>query len=217
MKKILIIGLSLLILAGCTSKGKEPDKVVPNENEGGQVTEVFEANPEFTMMATITTNQGVIKAELYQDLAPETVNNFATLANSGFYDGVIFHRVISGFMIQGGDPDGRGTGGPGYNIKGEFAVNGHKNLLRHDRGVLSMARTNDVNGAGSQFFIMHADSPHLDGNYAAFGKVVEGLDVVDKIAAVTTAAGDVPTEPMIIENITVDVNGLDISDFTKLK
>ena len=128
-------------------------------------------------------NGGVMKAELYPEIAPNTVNNFISLVKQGFYDGVIFHRVIPGFMIQGGDPKGVGVGGPGYTIHGEFAANGFKNDLKHDRGVLSMARTMAPNSAGSQFFIMHEDSPHLDGQYAAFGKVIEGIEVVDKICS----------------------------------
>ena len=144
---------------------------------------------------------GTIKAELYPEIAPNTVNNFISLINKGYYDGVIFHRVIPGFMIQGGDPKGTGTGGPGYSIKGEFTRNGFKNDLKHDRGVLSMARTMMPNSAGSQFFIMHKNSPHLDGQYAAFGKVVAGMDVVDKIAAVCTDWNDKPTTPVKMKTV----------------
>ena len=135
---------------------------------------------------------GVFKAELYPEIAPNTVNNFVSLVSKGFYDGLIFHRVISGFMIQGGDPKGSGSGGPGYCIKGEFSANGFKNDLKHEKGVLSMARTMAPNSAGSQFFVMHEFSPHLDGQYAAFGKVIEGIDVVDKIASVRTDFNDRP-------------------------
>ena len=134
-------------------------------------------------------NGDVMKAELYPEIAPNTVNNFISLVNKGFYDGVIFHRVIRGFMIQGGDPQGTGVGGPGYSIKGEFSYNGFANDLKHTKGVLSMARTMEPNSAGSQFFIMHETSPHLDGQYAAFGKVVEGEDIIDKIAAVFILQG----------------------------
>ena len=148
--------------------------------------------------------QGVIKAELYPEIAPNTVNNFLSLINKGFYDGLIFHRVIAGFMIQGGDPDGVGTGGPGYSIKGEFAQNGFTNDLRHTAGVLSMARSMMPDSAGSQFFIMHKDAPHLDGAYAAFGKVTEGQDVVDKIATVDTDYSDAPMEPQMMIKVTVD-------------
>ena len=151
---------------------------------------------------------GRITAELLPEFAPNTVANFVTLAASGFYDGLIFHRVIPGFMIQGGDPTGTGMGGPGYSIKGEFAQNGHSdNTLRHARGVLSMARSMMPNSAGSQFFIMHADAPHLDGAYAAFGRVTEGLDVVDRIATAPTNAADRPVKDQRIKRMTVDTKG----------
>lgn len=153
---------------------------------------------------------GIIKAELYPEKAPNTVNNFVTLAKSGFYDGLIFHRVIAGFMIQGGDPAGVGTGGPGYAIKGEFALNGFKkNDIKHLRGVLSMARAMNPDSAGSQFFIMHQNASHLDGQYAAFGKVIEGMEVVDKIASVKTDWNDKPKTPQIIKKITVETFGVD--------
>ena len=161
-------------------------------------------------VVTITmTNGDVMKAELYPEIAPNTVNNFISLVQKGFYDGLIFHRVISGFMIQGGDPQGTGMGGPGYSIKGEFAMNGVRNDLKHTRGVLSMARSMMPNSAGSQFFIMHANAPHLDGQYAAFGKVVEGLDVVDKIASVRTGWQDKPVEEQKIQSMTVETFGVD--------
>ena len=150
-------------------------------------------------------NGGVITAELYPELAPNTVANFVNLVESGFYDGLIFHRVIPGFLIQGGDPQGTGMGGPGYSIKGEFARNGFReNNLRHTRGVLSMARSMMPNSAGSQFFIMHADAPHLDGDYAAFGKVTDGMDVVDRIASVRTGMQDRPVVEQKIARATVD-------------
>ena len=153
-------------------------------------------------------NGKTITAELYPEIAPNTVANFVTLVQSGFYDGVIFHRVIPGFMIQGGDPQGTGMGGPGYTIMGEFARNGFKqNNLRHTRGVLSMARTMMPNSAGSQFFIMHADAPHLDGEYAAFGKVTEGMDAVDEIAAARTGRQDRPVTDQRIARATVDTFG----------
>ena len=159
-------------------------------------------------VVTITmTNGDVMKAELYPEIAPNTVTNFISLVQKGFYDGLIFHRVISGFMIQGGDPQGTGMGGPGYSIKGEFAMNGVRNDLKHTRGVLSMARSMMPNSAGSQFFIMHANAPHLDGQYAAFGKVVEGLDVVDKIASVRTGWQDKPVEEQKIQSMTVELFG----------
>ena len=162
------------------------------------------ANPVVTITMT---NGDVMKAELYPEIAPNTVNNFISLVQKGFYDGLIFHRVISGFMIQGGDPQGTGMGGPGYSIKGEFAMNGVRNDLKHTRGVLSMARSIMLNSAGSQFFIMHANAPHLDGQYAAFGKVVEGLDVVDKIASVRTGWQDKPVEEQKIQSMTVELFG----------
>ena len=152
-------------------------------------------------------NGDVMRAELYPDIAPNTVNNFVSLVNKGFYDGIIFHRVIRGFMIQGGDPTGTGMGGPGYSIKGEFAANGFKNDLKHDKGVLSMARAMAPDSAGSQFFIMHEKAPHLDGQYAAFGKVIEGLDVVDKIACVRTDYSDRPTEEQKIAKMSVETFG----------
>ena len=153
-------------------------------------------------------NGKTITAELYPEIAPNTVANFVSLIQSGFYDGVIFHRVIPGFMIQGGDPQGTGMGGPGYTIKGEFARNGFKdNNLRHTRGVLSMARTMMPNSAGSQFFIMHADAPHLDGEYAAFGKVTDGLDTVDEIAATRTGRQDRPVADQRMRKVTVDTFG----------
>lgn len=154
---------------------------------------------------TITMTSGkVIKAELYPEIAPNTVNNFISLAKKGYYDGLIFHRVIKGFMIQGGCPEGSGMGGPGYGIKGEFKMNGFDNQLKHDAGVLSMARSQMPNSAGSQFFIMHKNSPHLDGSYAAFGKVIEGQDIVDEIAETRTGAMDRPVEDQKIQSMTVE-------------
>ena len=152
---------------------------------------------------------GTIKAELYPEIAPNTVNNFISLINKGYYDGVIFHRVIPGFMIQGGDPKGTGTGGPGFSIKGEFTRNGFKNDLKHDRGVLSMARTMMPNSAGSQFFIMHKNSPHLDGQYAAFGKVLEGMEVVDAIANTRRGSNDKPLTPQVMKKVTVETFGVE--------
>ncbi len=152
-------------------------------------------------------NSDIVKAELYPETAPNTVNNFISLINKKFYDGLIFHRVIKGFMIQGGCPNGTGTGGPGYSIKGEFSGNGFKNDLKHDEGVLSMARAMSPNSAGSQFFIMHKKSPHLDGQYAAFGKVTEGLDVVNKIANAKTDYSDRPAEDVRLKKVTVETFG----------
>ena len=161
-------------------------------------------------------NGDVMKAELYPEIAPNTVNNFISLIKKGFYDGLIFHRVISGFMIQGGDPKGIGVGGPGYGIKGEFLQNGFKNELKHSRGVLSMARSGNPNSAGSQFFIMHEDSPHLDGGYAAFGKLIEGIEVVDKICSVRTDWNDKPRIPQVMKKVTVETFGVDYPEPEKV-
>lgn len=152
-------------------------------------------------------NGDIIKAELYPETAPNTVNNFISLVQKNFYDGLIFHRVIKGFMIQGGDPEGTGMGGPGYGIKGEFAENGFENNLKHSAGVLSMARSMMPDSAGSQFFIMHKDAPHLDGAYAAFGKVIEGMEAVDKIAETATDYSDRPLEDQIMKSVTVETFG----------
>ena len=160
-------------------------------------------NPVITMKTTA----GTITAELYPEVAPITVNNFISLINKGFYNGLIFHRVINGFMIQGGDPDGIGTGGPGYHIRGEFAQNGYENNLKHTAGVLSMARSMMPNSAGSQFFIMHKAAPHLDGAYAAFGKIIEGMDIVNKIAETDTDYSDRPLEEQKMKKVTVETFG----------
>lgn len=164
------------------------------------------ANPVVTI---IMENGDVMKAELYPEVAPNTVNNFISLVKKGYYDGLIFHRVIRGFMIQGGCPQGTGMGGPGYSIKGEFSQNGFKNDLKHTEGVLSMARSIMPNSAGSQFFIMHKDAPHLDGAYAAFGKVTEGMDVVNKIAEERTDYSDRPLKTQKIKSMTVDTFGVE--------
>ena len=160
-------------------------------------------------VVTFTMENGdVIKAELYPDIAPVSVNNFISLINKNFYDGLIFHRVIRGFMIQGGDPEGTGMGGPGYSIKGEFAANGFENNLKHTEGVLSMARSMMPDSAGSQFFIMHKNAPHLDGSYAAFGKVIEGMENVNKIAETPTDYSDRPLEAQRIKSVTVETFGV---------
>ena len=207
MKKRLYQCIALLLpllLVGCGKKAAPEEDTMNAQNP----------------IATITMEDGgVIKLELYPEIAPNTVKNFIHLANSGFYDGVIFHRVIEGFMIQGGDPDGRGTGGPGYRIKGEFSNNNHKNDLSHERGVISMARQGNpyfpasaYNTAGSQFFLMHADSDFLDGDYAAFGKVIEGMDVVDRIATTETDGSDRPLETQTMQNVRVDTFGVDYGE-----
>lgn len=168
-------------------------------------------------IVTIEMEDGkVMKAELYPEIAPNTVNNFISLVKSGYYDGIIFHRIIKGFMIQGGDPEGTGMGGPGYHIRGEFSSNGFKNDLKHTAGVLSMARTMIPDSAGSQFFIMHADSPHLDGEYAAFGKIIEGIENVNAIAEVATDWNDRPREDQKIKTMTVETFGVDYPEPEKV-
>ncbi|MFA9463707.1 MAG: peptidylprolyl isomerase [Velocimicrobium sp.] len=162
------------------------------------------ANPIITIEME---NGKQIKVELYKDVAPNTVNNFISLVTKGYYDGLIFHRVINGFMIQGGCPDGTGMGGPGYQIKGEFSTNHFENTLIHTAGVISMARSQMPNSAGSQFFIMHKDSPHLDGSYAAFGKVIEGMDVVNQIADTNTDYSDRPTSPQVMKKVSAELFG----------
>ena len=171
------------------------------------------ANPIVTIQMK---DGGVMKAELYPEIAPASVKNFVDLASKGFYNGLIFHRVIPGFMIQGGDPEGTGMGGPGYTIKGEFTANGFRNDLKHTRGVLSMARAMDPDSAGSQFFIMHETSPHLDGQYAAFGRIIEGQDVVDKIATVRTDYNDRPRQPQIMKKVTAETFGVEYPEPEKV-
>ena len=171
------------------------------------------ANPVVTIEME---NGDIMKAELYPEIAPNTVNNFVSLVNKGFYNGLIFHRVISGFMIQGGCPDGTGMGGPGYTIRGEFMQNGYANRLAHTEGVLSMARAMHPDSAGSQFFIMHKNSPHLDGAYAAFGKIIEGMDVVNKIAATDTDYSDRPLEEQKMKSVTVETLGETYSEPEKV-
>ena len=169
-------------------------------------------------VVTFTMKNGdVFKAELYPEIAPQSVNNFISLIQKGFYNGLIFHRVIRGFMIQGGDPQGTGMGGPGYCIKGEFASNGFKNDLKHTEGVLSMARSMFPDSAGSQFFIMHKNSPHLDGDYAAFGKIIEGMDIINKIAETKTGRNDRPVEDQVMDTVTVDCFGVEYPEPTKMR
>lgn len=173
-------------------------------------------SPNTVLVSMKIKDMGTIKLELYPDKAPQTVANFVSLAKSGYYNGLIFHRVIKGFMIQGGDPTGTGMGGPGYSIKGEFGANGFKNPISHKRGVISMARTNIPDSAGSQFFICHQDSEFLDNNYAAFGMVTEGIEIVDSIAETPTNDNDKPINDIIIDSITID-NDVKLADFEKLK
>ncbi len=193
----------------------------PQQTEPQKTEETNQSKENSTMqnpIATITMQDGgVMKLELYPDVAPNTVKNFIALANAGFYDGLTFHRIIAGFMIQGGDPNGTGSGGPGYSIKGEFTSNGFKNDLKHKRGVISMARTMIPDSAGSQFFIMHADYPYLDGEYAAFGMLLEGFDVLDAIATVQTNRNDAPLTPVVIDTIRVDTFGVDYGEPEKIK
>lgn len=208
MKKIISLLIAVLMIfsfAACSETPENNEK--PTDTDVAQL----DSNP----VATITVKDfGVMKVELYPDKAPNTVNNFISLANKGFYDGLTFHRVYKGFMIQGGCPDGTGGGDPGYSIKGEFSGNGVENDLMHTRGVISMARSKSPDSAGSQFFIMHEDAPHLDGQYAAFGKVTEGLDVLDKIAdaevTLNMSSGEMstPVNKIIIESISVDTFGV---------
>lgn len=205
MKRLLCIALCLILLGtmGCTSGEKNK-------------TEEETMHSEYPIATITMKDGGVIKLELYPKIAPESVKNFISLANSKFYDGLIFHRVISGFMIQGGCPKGNGTGGPGYNIKGEFSANGVDNSLSHERGVISMARAMAYDSAGSQFFICHADSQFLDGQYAAFGKVIEGMDVVDAIASVKTNSQDKPLQDQVIDSIRGDTFGVEYGEPEKL-
>lgn len=213
MKKwIVLLMAALMLLSLACAKGTEAS-ASGKTTETKEDTNVDKSHP----IATVTMKDGgVIQLELYPETAPESVKNFISLANSGFYDGLIFHRVIAGFMIQGGDPDGRGTGGPGYSIKGEFNANGVKNDISHVRGVLSMARAQAYDSAGSQFFIMHQDGTYLDGQYAAFGRVISGMDVVDAIAKVTTDSRDKPYKDQIMETVRVETWGVEYGEPEKL-
>ena len=206
MRKKFILALCLVMslsLVACSNK--------TNKNE-----ETRTPPKELPIATIVVKNYGTIEAELYPHIAPNTVNNFIYRANSGFYDGLTFHRVIKDFMIQGGDPNGNGTGGPGYSIKGEFSNNNFKNNLKHTEGVLSMARSQNKNSAGSQFFIVTKDQPGLDGDYATFGKVISGMDVVHKIENVQTDSNDKPIKSVIIESIKVDTKGVDYPEPDKI-
>ncbi|MCM3127789.1 peptidylprolyl isomerase [Paenibacillus provencensis] len=210
-KFLFLLTALVVILTGCGKDTAENDEL---EFGGIGVPDPEKSHP----VATLELSNGKqIVMELYPEIAPNTVNNFISLANSGFYDGTIFHRVIPNFMIQGGDPEGTGTGGPGYSIKGEFTSNGVKNHLLHVRGVVSMARSNDLDSAGSQFFIVQADSEHLDNLYAAFGKVTEGLDVVDEIANLERDQNDRPVDPPVMTKVTVDTLGVDYPEPEKIE
>ncbi|WP_164217219.1 peptidylprolyl isomerase [Virgibacillus sp. YIM 98842] len=218
-KTLLIISISLLfLLAACgQDDGEQADETAeqPEEetNEQSNYPEDVEENPVVTITME---NDEQITAELYPEIAPNTVANFVSLVEDGFYDGLIFHRVIPGFMIQGGDPEGNGTGNPGYAIPGEFSSNGFENDLEHDRGVLSMARSQDPDSAGSQFFIMTELSPHLDGDYAAFGEVTEGMEVADEIVSAERDDMDRPLEDQQMKEVTVDTKGYDYPEPEKV-
>lgn len=212
-KGVILVGISAMLigLVGCTNS-------TSNQNNTEESVVTIESTGELPIATIKVKDFGTIKAELYPDKAPNTVNNFISLANSGFYDGLIFHRVIKDFMNQGGDPDGIGTGGPGYSIKGEFSSNGYTNNdLKHTAGVLSMARSNNPDSAGSQFFIMAKEASYLDGDYAAFGKVTEGMDVVEAINSVETDRNDKPLKDVVIESITVDTKGIDYKEPEKIQ
>lgn len=218
-----LLGLVMLMLAsGCGSKpggaapGPSPSPSPESQTSGAPGNGTPSESASHPLVTIEMEDGGIIKAELYPEIAPNTVNNFISLIHKGFYNGTIFHRVIPGFMIQGGDPEGTGMGGPGYNIAGEFSGNGFPNKLLHTRGVLSMARTNAPDSAGSQFFIMAADAPSLDGQYAAFGKVTEGLDVVDAIVNLPRDANDRPDHPPAIKQITVDTLGVNYPEPDKM-
>lgn len=211
MKKVWILILAALLCFGCMFGCAAKADQTQEENE-------VQKNP----IATITmADGGVMKLELYPEIAPNTVKNFIALANSGFYDGTVFHRIYAGFMIQGGDPEGTGSGGPGYSIKGEFAANGFQNDLSHERGVISMARATKPDTAGSQFFIMHADYTGLDGQYAAFGKLIEGYETLDAIAATPVTYNlwgekSVPLVDVVMESVRVETFGVDYGEPEKL-
>lgn len=210
---ISLLAALMVILAGCGSKPAAAPTPAPAPAEATTGTGEV-SHP----IATIEMDSGkVIKLELYPEVAPNTVNNFISLAKQGFYDGLIFHRVIPGFMIQGGDPDGTGKGGPGYSIKGEFKTNGFDNTLKHTTGVISMARSQSLDSAGSQFFIMAADASQLDGQYAAFGKVTEGLDVVEEIVNLPRGANDRPNDPPVMKKVTIDTLGKEYPEPVKVQ
>ncbi len=211
-----------MFLTGCTTSSSEThaDNTAPSEmspDESAPMEDDGETTSEFPIVTIVVADFGHIKIELYPQIAPNTVNNFISLIESNDYDGVTFHRVIDGFMIQGGDPDGTGAGGPGYTIRGEFTDNGFENTLKHTPGVISMARTADPDSAGSQFFIMHKAAPHLDGAYAAFGQVIEGQDIVDQIAQVETGPNDAPIKAVIMENVSVIRNGYEAATPDKME
>ncbi|WP_415349460.1 peptidylprolyl isomerase [Clostridium perfringens] len=207
LKKVskIVVGVTMasLLLIGCGGTGKKAKENIPEDKLPVATIEVK--------------NFGTIEAELYPNKAPNTVDNFISLANSGFYDGLTIHRIVKGFVLQGGDPKGTGTGGPGYMIKGEISSNGVENDIKHEEGILSMARSQNPDSAGSQFFIVTKEAPHLDGQYAAFGKVTKGLDVVHEIEKVSVGANDKPVEDVVIESIKVDTKGIEYKEPEKVK
>ena len=211
MKKILTIVMVLALLGGCSTPKTEQ---ATNEAKEEKMTEVTADGALPTVTIELETGEKMV-FELYPKIAPNSVNNFIFLVLEGYYDGVIFHRVIPGFMIQGGDPDGIGTGGPGYSIPGEFNENGFENNLRHTRGVLSMARSMDPDSAGSQFFIMHETAPSLDNKYAAFGQITDGIEHVDTIANVERNGSDKPLVDVVLKSVTVELNGYEPADVIK--
>ena len=216
----LLVVISMLVLAACQNDANdEPEKKETeqqNETGNNEEKDVAKVDESIKPVVTMTMeNGGEVKIELYPSIAPNTVNNFISLIEDGFYDGLIFHRVIPGFMVQGGDPEGSGMGGPGYSIPGEFEANGFENNLAHTRGVLSMARSEDPNSAGSQFFIMTDDAEYLDGEYAAFGEVVDGMDVVDEIVNVERDSADKPEEDQVIKSMKVDLVGYEPAEVEK--
>jgi peptidyl-prolyl cis-trans isomerase B (cyclophilin B) len=231
IKKIVsvaIVSFAVISLVGCASKEEakttKADTEVNKEEEVPQLVsypqnDVIASNDKLPVATIKVKDYGEMKLELYPSIAPNTVNNFISLANKGFYNGLNFHRIIDKFMVQGGDPQGNGTGGPGYSIKGEFSTNNFPNKLLHKVGIISMARSAEANSAGSQFFIMTADAPHLDGNYAAFGRIIDGLDVLTKLSKVKTDKNnnDKPLKDVVVESISVDTKGIQYNEPEKIK
>lgn len=212
---LITILMSLLVLIGCGNSKSNTAKTyeaTPKSESTNTESEPTKENKNLPAATITVDGYGVMNVELYPEIAPNTVNNFISLANKGFYNNLKFHRIIKDFMIQGGDPKGNGTGGPGYSIEGEFTSNGFANSLKHTKGVISMARSQDPNSAGSQFFIMSGDASNLDGEYAAFGKVTSGLDVLDKIRSVETSSNDAPKKDVVITSITVDTKGVEYKE-----
>ena len=213
---LITILMGSLVLIGCGNTKSNTIKTDDSANKSESTnTESTKENKNLPIATITVEGYGVMNVELYPEIAPNTVNNFISLANKGFYNNLKFHRIIKDFMIQGGDPKGNGTGGPGYSIEGEFTSNGFANSLKHTKGVISMARSQSPNSAGSQFFIMSGDATNLNGEYAAFGKVTSGLDVLDKIRSVETISNDVPKKDVIITSITVDTKGIEYKEPVK--